>query len=171
MGQHPVAQRARTPAIDLFAKGIRHYSGDAHEPDEPGEPTHRQPTAGQHAVKSILPNRPDSYESSQDGQSDSAGVPRTREWIAFVNVPADGVSLIPKDKTQLWSNLVEVFDRVNAHQCARRTILLARILFASDTRRIEWSVFTKVALDRDQIVSVFRCGRWIDLESKSRFQS
>ena len=75
----------------------------------------------------------------KDRENRSTHVPGTRERIALVNVPADGVCLIAKDKTLRWSNLAEVFDRIHAHERACRTILFARIRLAARARRIEWS--------------------------------
>src|SRR5215207_11614963 len=99
MGQHPVSQRACTPAINLLAHRIRHYNGNAGEPDDAGEPTHRQPRASEHAVKPVSREPPDNRQCAEDSCEHSADVPGASQRIALVNVSAHCVSLISKDKT------------------------------------------------------------------------
>ena len=60
-----------------------------------------------------------------DRENRSPNMPGTRERIVLVNVPADSVRLIAKDKPLRWSNLAEVFDWIDANERACRTILLA----------------------------------------------
>ena len=79
-------------------------------------------------------------------------MPRTREWITLVNVPAHGVSLIAKHKCLRWTNLTEVLDRIDSDERACRTILFARICLAPRARRIHRRIFAEIALDRDRIV-------------------
>src|SRR5689334_22808907 len=74
--------------------------------------------------------------------------------------------LIAEYKTARRTNLAEVFNRIDAHERARRTILFARISLTLRARRIERRSLTKITFDRDRIVG--RCGRrrTIDLETE-----
>src|SRR5205085_12127823 len=108
MGQHPVAQRAGTPSIDLFAKWITHHRRNADKSNETREPAHRQPTAGEHAVEAVLRNCPTNHNSQEDRCRGAAEMPRFCQRIALVNVPAYSVCLITKHKCLRRSNLAEV---------------------------------------------------------------
>src|SRR6185503_8832160 len=130
MGQQPVTQRTRTSTVNLFAKRVRHHNGHAYESNEPCEPTQRQPRAGEHPVESVSHEPPRDRERCENRDCGSTDMPCARQWIALVNVAADGVCLIAKDKLLSRPNLTEVFDGIDAHQRSGRTILFTRIRFA-----------------------------------------
>src|SRR5215211_1190463 len=138
VGQHPVTQCAGSPAIDLLAQWISHHDGDAEQPNQSGEPTHCHPTAGEHGVVTVFCDGPADRDREQDGDCCAGYVPGPGKRIALVNVPAHCMSLIAKDKTLRWSHLVEVLDRIYAHECSRRTIFFARISFAACAWWVEW---------------------------------
>src|SRR5690349_3080420 len=123
MGQHPITQRARSPSINLLAKRVRHHHRDTYEPDNPREPTQRQPCAREHRVEPIFTQRPEQNDCRKNRYGSAADMPRTREWIALVNVPPYGVCLVAEHKSLRWTNLTEVLDWIDAHERPRRTIL------------------------------------------------
>ena len=68
-----------------------------------------------------------------------------------MNVLTDRVRLAALDKADRLIDLVKILARIYADECARRTILFARICCLFRTWRIEPGVFTEVAFDREQV--------------------
>src|SRR5512132_2614890 len=116
----------------------------------PGEPTHFYPTAGEPRIMAVSAHGPAKRDSRQDSDCRAGDVPGTSDGVALVNVPAHGMSLIAKDKPLRWSDLVEVLDRVYAHQRSGRAIFFARVSLPARACWVEWSRFTKVTFDCDE---------------------
>src|SRR5688572_13213609 len=105
MGQHPVAQCARTATIDLLPQRVSHHDHDSEESGKSRQPPHRQPTAREYAVKPVSHQSANHYCRGNDDDQCPAHVPRTCERIALVNISSNGVCLILEDYAPCWSNL------------------------------------------------------------------
>ena len=95
--QQPVAQRARAPPVDRFARRISHHAGDAYQPDQSGYPAHSQPGAAKVLSKPKLVNSPADQGRNDQRPKHSAEMPKPARGIALMNIAADGVRLISKD--------------------------------------------------------------------------
>src|SRR5439155_271758 len=114
------------------------------------------PRPAQMLSESIMPDRPCDQNDGYQSAHHAAEMPKPGDWIAFMNVPPDGVGLITKDEAERLLDLAEVLLRIDAHQGARRTILFARICRARRAGWIQRGRFAEIAFDRDHVLAFGR---------------
>src|SRR5205085_2310584 len=138
----------------LFARRISHHDGDAAQADEPRQPTDRHPSAADASVNAVMEEAPDGRGDQGDGQKSAERVPEARDWVALVYVAPDGLRLTLEDETDLILHLRKILARVDAHERARRTVLLTRVSVHFRAGRIERRVIAEIAFDREQVINL-----------------
>src|SRR6185369_12159262 len=123
MSKHPIAQSTRSPSVNLFAHRISHDDRNTKQTNQPGEPAHRQPRAAEMTIKAILSECDNSHYCREDRDGCTANVKGAGQRVALVNVSADSMCFISKNKSLRRSDFREVFEGIDSDKRAGWTVL------------------------------------------------
>src|SRR6476660_6140062 len=99
MRKHPITQSTCSSSVNLFAHRISHDDRNTKQAHQPGEPAHRQPRAAEMTIEAILSKSDNSRDGREDRDDCAANVPGSGQRVALVNVSADSMRFISKDKS------------------------------------------------------------------------